>query len=368
MAAKTPFDVDDEVVRPELTGGRVVLVTLDGVRWQDVFFGIDPRFRPDAHDAHEPTMPKTVALAQARGVMIGEGGAGCGVVRTAGGANVSLPGYIEIFTGRPTACRDNHCARVDTPTVLDEVASAANGTATSVSSWEGIAWAAASADGAVVSAGQLPWRGPRPSSRALDELLRVSALVEPFPGYAEYRPDGFTMRIALEVMRARQPTLMHVGLGDTDEWAHRGDYAAYLAALRSADDFIGEVADLLDVTGEASRTTVIVTSDHGRSYDLKQHGESYLGSERSFVIVFGPGIAPRAKVCPDGDVTLLDIAPTVRELVGLDRDLSGVAGRPIAEALPRQRFAGVVGAGGAGGDVAPGAPGASGGAGGVHRP
>ena len=89
---------------------RVVFVTIDGVRWQDVILK-----RADS------SLPRTRAIAAEQGVVIGGADAPCGVVRQHGESNLSLPGYLEMFTARATACTNNDCKRTELPTVLDAV-------------------------------------------------------------------------------------------------------------------------------------------------------------------------------------------------------------------------------------------------------
>ncbi|MDB4938356.1 MAG: hypothetical protein JWP87_5328, partial [Labilithrix sp.] len=76
---------------------------------------------------------------------------------------------------------------------------------------------------------------------------------------------------------------------------------------------------------------LIVTTDHGRNRDFQHHGSFSLTSARTFVIAIGARVASRGVVCPSRDVTLADIAPTVRQLVGLRQDTSPESGRPIEE-------------------------------------
>ena len=100
----------------------------------------------------------------------------------------------------------------------------------------------------------------------------------------------------------------------------------------AADAFIGKIADTLDEMGDVgARTTVIVTTDHGRNRDFQHHGALSMTSARTFVIAFGARVASRGVACPSRDVTLADIAPTIRVLVGLRPDTSPDAGRPIEE-------------------------------------
>jgi len=323
--------------------GRIVLVTIDGVRAEDVFDGADPDLRPGSHVESfakpEAVMPRTHRLVETRGVALGADRPGCGVVRTASGANVSLPGYLEIFTGRKTRCRDNHCARTALPTVLDEAAEAGLSPIASIGSWE-ILDRAASRSGApvLVDEGSQRWPGERPLVPAkLEELVAAGEVTDAFPGAGKYRPDGITTAIALEYLRTGAPPVFHVGLGDADEYGHRNDYPAYLGAIAAADAFIGKVADTLDEMGElGARTTVIVTTDHGRNKDFQHHSPFSLTSARTFVIAFGARVSSRGVVCPSRDVTLADIAPTMRVLVGLRPDTSPDSGRPIEEIVGAQ--------------------------------
>lgn len=277
-------------------------------------------------------MPRTYHLVATRGVALGADRPGCGTVRTASGANVSLPGYLEIFTGRKTLCRDNGCAQTARATVLDEAADAGL-TAASIGSWNVLDHAVSRGNpGVLVASGSHPWPGARPlADSALEQLASLGERAAPFPGVGGYRPDVHTSAIALHYLKTWSPAVFHVGLGDADEWGHRDDYRAYLEAIGKADAFIGSIADTLDAMGElGARTTVIVTTDHGRNTDFRHHGAWSASSGRSFVLAFGGRVAPQGVVCPSRNVTLTDIAPTMRALMGLRPDPSS-DGRTIAE-------------------------------------
>ena len=318
--------------------GRIVLVTIDGVRAEDVFDGADKTLRPgsnvDAFTSPDALMPRTRQLVKTRGVALGADRFGCGSVRTASGANVSLPGYLEIFTGRKTHCRDNNCDRTKLHTVLDEAAAVGITPVASIGSWEILDRAVSNgAPGVFVADGTLRWPGSRPiANDVLEQLVATGERADAYPGHGRYRPDANTSAIALEYLRTALPAVLHVGFGDPDEYGHRNDYPSYLSSIRDADAFIGKVADTLDAMGDiGSRTTVIVTTDHGRNRDFQHHGAFSLTSARTFVMAFGPRVAVRGVACPSRDVTLADIAPTMRVLMGLPPDASPDAGRPIEE-------------------------------------
>jgi hypothetical protein len=333
-----PDPVPGQPATDPTTSGRVVLITLDGVRAEDVFDGADPALRPDSDVGKlrrpEAVMPRTHRLVAARGVALGAQRSGCGAVHTASGANVSLPGYLEIFTGRRTRCRDNNCERTTSPTVLDEAVHNGLAPVASIGSWEILDRAVTNGSmPMLVAEGTQRWPEPRPAvGDPLAQLVAIGERSDAYPGHGRYRPDTKTIAIALEYLRTARPAVLHVGLGDADEYGHRNDYPSYLAAIGEADAFIGQVADTLEGMGElGARTTVIVTTDHGRNRDFQHHGANSNTSARTFVIAFGEHVAARGVACPSHEITLADIAPTIRMLTGLPPDPSREAGRPIEE-------------------------------------
>jgi hypothetical protein len=309
----------------------VVLVVLDGVRWQDAFA---PENTPVMH-----------RLITERGAAVGAPGRGP-TISASGPAFVSLPGYSEIFTGRRAhGCADNDCGRARTATLFDEVArvEGSPGAVAVFSSWERIERAASPHEGAfVLSSGRsVRWH---PEALAEDAgvgaLLEEGAAADPYPGYGDFRPDRMTSAVALRYLEQRRPRLLYMGLGEPDEYAHRGDLPGYLASLRAADATVGAIFDTLDRMGErGKRTTVFVTTDHGRGVDWRHHGRELPESARVWLFAGGEGIAARGLVRSYRAHRLSDVAPTVRALLDMPSDAAPSAGAPIDEL-----FAGSVGA------------------------
>jgi len=309
--------------------GRVVLITIDGARWQDVFQGSDPGFSGAPSIPPEQLMPRAHALVATRGVALGAPRDGCATVHTAGASNVSLPGYLEIFTGHASHCLDNACSQVE-ETVLDEGARDDQVSVASIGSWETLSRAVSNGSSGVTVAVGRDWPDAAPVTGHLADLVEAGRNADPYPGIEGYRPDAATAAIALEYFRVNKPALFHIGLGDTDEYGHRSNYGAYLTALALADSVIGSIADILDTMGEdGAKTTVIVTPDHGRNSDFTNHGVFRPESGRTFVLAFGARVAVQGIACPTRDYTLADIAPTIRVLMGLPKDRADGAGRAI---------------------------------------
>ena len=291
-----------EVERAEhtmATGERtdaVVVVVLDGARWQDVLAGADP-----------PGVMPNLHTMIARGVLIGarQGGE---TIFASGPDFISLPGYTEIFTGRtPVDCADNDCRPASGPTIVDEVSD--HGSAAVFASWAPIARVAARRGAAVmISAG-----GPD----------------------ARFRADADTAIAALAYLAVHRPRFLFLGLGEPDELAHQGDYPGYLETLRQADVIVGELALTLAGMGERGRrTSVFVTCDHGRGEDFRHHGARWPESSRVFLVAAGGSIPARGVTRGSAEHRLRDIAPSIRALLSLPPDRSPLAGSPIEALLP----------------------------------
>jgi hypothetical protein len=322
----------------------VVLVAIDGVRWQDVFFGVDAdlaeRFGLSAEERLDAAhlVPNLQRLMRREGAAIGAPDTG-EAMRASGPNFVSLPGYMEMLTGRSdTGCPDNQCQQVTFSTVADDVASARLGDAVVVSSWTGVGRAATAFDnGPLVSVGR---HGGSDRARFEEDpevarLLADGAEASPEPGYDDFRPDAHTAKIALAYLASGRPGFLFVGLGETDEYGHRNDYRAYLRALHDADRTIGVIAAaVLGLAKDGHPATLLVTTDHGRSTEFSSHGGEYPESSRVFLVAAGSGILARGLV-PARFHRLADLGQTIRALVDLPLVKAPRAGEVISELFVR---------------------------------
>jgi hypothetical protein len=309
-----------EVVPPAMAPvpSRVVLVTLDGVRWQDA---LGARSGAGPH-AESGLMPNLTRLVAEKGVSLG--GEGCTHdVRASGPNFVSLPGYLEMFTGAPSSCTHNGCPPVKEATIVDRVReTVSRDTDVAVfTSWDRYGHAVTRRREALfLSAGAEPLR----TQRAIDDAPLRSALLKGvkhagYPGWGRYRPDADTSRAALRYLEVVAPRFLVVGLGDADEFAHRGDVAGYKYAVREADEVLGKLDEILGSMGEdGARTAVLVTTDHGRAHSMREHGAVYPESQRVFFAAFGGRIARRGPVCAREPLRLKHLAGAVSALFDLE--------------------------------------------------
>jgi hypothetical protein len=300
----------------------VVLVTLDGVRRQEVFDGVDAELAAragmprDAVIGAGDLLPNIHRLFFDGGVVLGSPAAGPGIV--AGGPRyVSLPGYLELMTGAPAICWSNDCQPVVGWTLAEELGDVARPEQAAVfASWDRIHDVFPQAPGVMVRAG----RGLGDDS-------------DPHPGHGAYQPDRVTIARALEHLDTHRPRFLWIALGDTDEWAHRGDYPGYLDALRTADRFIAELATrIARAQNWGERAALVITTDHGRDPAFADHGVSPEAAQ-VWLMARGAGVSARGTVATEERRHLRDVAPTVLTLLGRPVEACGDCGTVIDEVV-----------------------------------
>jgi hypothetical protein len=312
----------------------VVLIAVDGVSWQDVFLGADPRKlggRPVV--AREELVPQLMQMEENGAVWGAPEGAG---FHASGPNFISLPGYMEMLSGSGnTGCFTNNCGPAKRPSLLDEFAESRGAHAASAAafaSWSKVEFAASSRRSGIVSAGRSSGHNLsdlRHFPRAWEALSRGRAAYGMEGADRDFRPDAWTAELAYNFLTEAEPDFLFVSLGETDEWAHLGDYPKYLEALRASDRFVGRVRRYLRSSDR--ETALFVTTDHGRSHGFRDHGGQHPESSRGFLFAEGSRIRARGPIPAERDGYLRDIAPTVRALAGLRPRGDRHQGRTLVE-------------------------------------
>jgi len=265
-------------------------------------------------------MPFVWSLVAVKGQIFGDDSAGsrAGVTN---GLWFSYPGYSEMFAGFADARIDSN-NKIPNPNVtVLEWLNKRPGFADRVAafgSWDVLpSILNVERSGIPVGAGWQPV--PRPET---DRDRAVNQLAADLPRYWEYGPfDAPIVYAALESLRAQRPRVLYVMLGEGDEWAHEGKYDLYLDATKRADAFIQRIWDAAQsMDGYAGRTSLILTTDHGRGDTLKDwsdHGRDVPAAERTWIAVMGPAV-PALGVRKDLRVSTSQIAATIAALVGED--------------------------------------------------
>lgn len=208
---------------------NVILFTLDGVRWQEVFHGADPllnsRGRPEKIFKHTFD-----ALEDRRA------GGGFSASNL---ALVSLPGYRSIMTGKfDLFCISNECERIGVESLQERLVRELNlmpAQVASIASWPVIARAVEhKPKSTFVNAGamHIPSRAGNAELEGLHRLQSQNAL----PGGA--RRDEYTFAYALHYLEKSRPRFLYIGLDESDAYADRNDYANHVAILKQYDVWI----------------------------------------------------------------------------------------------------------------------------------
>jgi len=334
---------------------NVILVTADGLRWQEVFRGIDPAlmnakeagmdeagalrdklWAESAAERRRLLMPFFWSEIAPHGVLLGNRDLGSSV-RVTNGYRVSYPGYSEILTGRAqdAAIRGNDPIQNPTETVLEFLRRKWQLRREQVAlfgSWDVFQQIGEHQPGSVlINAGFRALEEPGLSPR-LRELSRMQfELLTPWPSV---RHDYVTFEMALEYLKTARPRVLYVALGETDDWAHERRYDRTLETATYFDQCVRRLWEAAQSLPEyRGKTTLLATTDHGRGGtldDWPSHGTKVEGAEFIWMAAIGPDTPAGGEIRSQQDHYQRDVAATMLELGGVDPGgYEGIQGKPI---------------------------------------
>jgi hypothetical protein len=336
------------------TADNVVYVTLDGLRWQEVFkgaaleymgdsagggwsadsAGLAARFwRPTVEARRTALMPFLWNTVVRRGQIIGNP-ARRSDAHVTNGLWFSYPGYNEMLSGSADPRVDSNDS-IPNPnvTVLEWLNGQPGfrGRVAAFGSWEILPFIVNARRSGIYTNGDGPPVAEPASAR--DSALNDLAAELP-PLWGSTRLDGPTMLGALEYVKAHKPRVLYIMLGETDEWAHGQRYDLYLDAAWRGDRFIQRLWELLQSMPEYSgKTALVLSTDHGRGStpgDWGNHGEDYPQAGSIWIAAMGSGIAARGER-ERTVATLSQIAATLAALLGFDFSSASPGAAPPIE-------------------------------------
>jgi hypothetical protein len=322
---------------------NVILVTADGLRWQDLFHGIDPLLAreksvsmdPGSKDAddrrrhystRESLLPFFWGTLAKKGLVLTD-------VSVTNAYRVSYPGYSEILTGRASddIIKGNDPIQQPNETVLEFLRrklSLPKDRIALFSSWDHFHYIAEHTPGTIlINAGYQD----SPQSPDLSRLQHVT----PTP-WDEARHDSFTFELALDHLKKVHPRALVISFDETDDWAHGRRYDRVLDMIATFDGFLDRLWTTIQSMPEyRDSTTLIVTSDHGRGStlaDWSDHGRKVAGADKIWIAIMGPDTPATGEVSTHAEQR--DIAPTIIKLMGLNpAEYKGATGAPIQAAF-----------------------------------
>ncbi|MEC7882087.1 MAG: alkaline phosphatase family protein [Verrucomicrobiota bacterium] len=334
---------------------NLILITLDGLRYQELFNGLDlgvlkattKSKKVDESKSYKKFWAETPKQRREKlmpffwGEWMKNQGSVAGnpkkgsLVRLSNRLHFSYPGYSEILTGRARddLIKSNDKVLNPNPTVLEflrnklqlnqkEVAAFA--------SWDVIGMAVQQISGAVfTNAGYESYSHSNPDIQALNKLQ-----FEMLTPWDSVRHDEITFRFAMTHLKSYRPRVLYLSLGETDDWAHDKRYDRVLAAISRFDSYFVELWDWLQSDSMyRNKTTILITTDHGRgdiALNWHTHSAQIKDSKNTWLAVISPDSPLRGEWEGGEPVVMDQIAATLCRFVGLDySEQNPKAGKPI---------------------------------------
>ena len=330
---------------------NVFLITLDGLRWQELFFGADSAlisekdyvknveelnhlfWKASSQARRQALMPFFWEVIAQEGQLHGNRTLGS-KVNCVNQQWFSYPGYNEILSGVADDQRITSNDKIPNPnlTVLEYLNSLDDfkGKVAAFGSWDVFSYIVnEQRSGVPVNAGFE--ENPTPASNN-EKILNLLQSQIPSP-WSTVRFDAFTHHYALEYIKKHLPKVVYIAYGETDDFAHDGQYDAYLKSTRQTDAFIEELWEFVQSQAHyKDKTTFIVTTDHGRGTipkdSWRSHGIKIEGADQIWIALLGANVQALGEVAQDQQLYQNQIAATVAALLGKTFD-----GEPVGKAI-----------------------------------
>ena len=297
---------------PSLSGeNKLFIITLDGLRWQEVFYGADSAlcrnvvynadvaltqalyWASSLEERRKKLMPFIWNVIAAQGELYGNRHYG-NKMDVANPYALSYPGYNELLTGSvdPTLFGNG---KVTNPnrTLLHFLAATPlyRGRVAAFASWDAFSYILNRENNDVyINSG---FDNIQAANLTQTESL-INHLQEGMEDKKTTRHDEITFLACKEYIQKKQPSVVLLALGGTDEAAHQKKYDQYLSQATNADRIIAELWQYLQTLPPyAGKTTFLITTDHGRgnsTHNWHTHGLFTKGSSQTWMALLGKGI------------------------------------------------------------------------------
>ncbi|MEN0055979.1 MAG: alkaline phosphatase family protein [Mucilaginibacter sp.] len=333
---------------------NVIIVTIDGLRWQEIFRGADSAlinsketndkaevrknyWTDAANDRRKMLLPFFWSTIVEHGQLYGNRDIGS-KDEVANPYHFSYPGYNEIFTGFPDP-RMNTNEAITNPNmnVLEFLnkQKGFTGKVAAFSSWERFTQILnTQRSGIVNNSGYMKLNTPGMNDR-LTFLNEIQNEGPHFLGDST-RIDYLTFEFAKTYMKQYKPRALYVAFDEPDDMAHGGNYKFYLDRIRQEDDYIKQLWDFVQTDpAYKNKTTLIVTCDHGRGevplLTWRNHGKETPNSEQTWFAVIGPDTPASGEMKLPTTTYHKQLAQTIANLLGFD--FKAAAGHEVGDAI-----------------------------------
>lgn len=320
---------------------NIIIVTLDGLRWQEVFEGADENIAfndkyvgdgetvgkfwdASALQRRAALMPFLWNVVAGEGQLYGNRALGNKVDCT-NHRLISYPGYSEMLVGfRDPKVSSNDKIPNPHATVLEVIGNHRHfeDRVAAFATWDAFPFILReSRSGIYVNAGKDVASGELTSK----ELYLNSLQLDGHP-----RADSITFQYALEYLKRERPRVTFIGFDATDHYGHRGDYDEYLLAAHRADSMIFELWRWVQTQPDyRDRTTLFITTDHGRGNgknNWRRHRLLTAGSRHIWFAVIGPDTPAFGEMRVKAKHYQKQVAKTIAAFLGIEYTNSKAVG------------------------------------------
>jgi hypothetical protein len=311
---------------------NIVIVTLDGFRWQEVFEGSDMRIASNEKyvkkekeisqfcdgselERRNTLMPFLWNVIAAQGQLYGNRELD-NKVNCTNHHLISYPGYSEMLVGfKHRKVSSNRKIENPHATVLEIIGNHHHfkNEVAAFATWDAFPFILRESKSDIyVNAGNDIARGQvSHRERVLNELQQKGS-----------RSDSVTFEYAFEYMKRNKPRVTFIGFDETDKYGHAGRYDEYLTAAHRADRMIADLWEWLQSQPEyKDQTTLFITTDHGRGNgrnNWRTHKLFAPGSRHIWFAVIGPDTPAFGEMRIKAKHYQKQVAKTIAAFLGID--------------------------------------------------
>jgi hypothetical protein len=337
---------------------NIIIVTTDGLRWQEVFGGMDSAianmskfhggdsseifekfWSGDPNERRRKLMPFFWSNIEKNGRLYGNRNFE-NKVDNANSKWFSYPGYNEILTGFPDEkINSNRYMNNPNTTILDflQKQPAYKNRIAAFTSWiafNRILNKPRAGFPIVAAHDTLTDPDLTPKQLLLHEMKRTSSI----PLDKSHCNDIITYFQAIEYLKSRKPKVLYIGYSETDVWSHEGNYLSYLNAALQVDKSIENLwTTIQSMPQYKNKTALFITTDHGRGDKIKSewtdHGEEFFGSNQMWFAVMAPGVSGKGEIKTPGQYYQKQFAQTIACMLGVTFVAEHEVGEKIDEIL-----------------------------------
>jgi hypothetical protein len=342
------------VCSAQQTVENIIIITTDGLRWQEVFKGMDSAIANDnkfnqgdsdylfkkywsnsVTERREKLFPFLWSTVVTQGQLYGNRTYG-NKIDNANPYWFSYPGYSEIMTGyADTSINTNDFPPNSNTNVLEflNMQPKFKGKVAAFGAWEAfnrILNERRSGFPVVSAFDKNGGNHPTAQQQLINAMLADSYK----PWHEDECLDVFTHYAAMEELKNKKPKVLYIAYGETDEWAHSGRYRNYLDAAHQVDVWVKQIWQYVQSQPQyKNKTALFITTDHGRGDAVKKewtsHGNSIKDAYEIWFAVLTPAMGTKGEMKTEIQLYQKQFAQTVAKLLGY----TFKADHPVAEEI-----------------------------------